>query len=70
MAKAEITSEDLLTPFQEFETKHGIRQTRNDIPKKFLGRCPTKYYKTVDMDTTKLWSKVSKLLRKLYNRNL
>ena len=70
MTKAEITSGDLLTPFQEFEIKHDIRQTRDDIPKKFLGRCPTKYYKLVNMDTTKLSSKVSKLLRKLYNRNL
>lgn len=70
MAKVEITSGDLLTPFQEFERKHNIRQTRDDIPKKFLGICPSKYYKTVNMDTTKLSSKVGKLLRKLYNRNL
>lgn len=70
MTKTEITSRDLLIPFQEFERKHDIEQTREDIPKKFLGQSPSRYYRTVDMNTTKLSSKVGKLLKRLYNRSL
>lgn len=70
MAENGITNGDLLTPFQEFEKKHHIKETRDDIPKRFLGQCPSKYYKTVDMNTTKLSNTVGKLLKRLYNKNL
>ena len=57
----EITEKDLLTPFEEFEKKHSIVETRNDISKKFLGFSPSRYYKYVDMDVEKLAKKVEKL---------
>ncbi|MCK4793746.1 MAG: hypothetical protein KAV87_59005 [Desulfobacteraceae bacterium] len=70
MRDRKITKGDLLSPFHEFEEKHQISKTRKDISKRFLGQNPSKYYRTVDMDTTKLSSTVGKLLKRLYNRSL
>ena len=65
-----ITRKDLLTPFTEFEKSHKITKARDDVPKRFLGRCPSKYYRNVDMNVTKLLAKVAKLFRKLYHKSL
>jgi hypothetical protein len=65
-----ITRKDLLTPYAKFEQQHNIKGIKNDIPKKFLGINPSKYYKFIDMNTEKLAAKVDKLLKKLYKVSL
>ena len=70
MSDVEITQKDLLSSFHDFEEAHNIKGVRDDIPKKFLGRSPSKYYRDVDMDTTKISKTVGKLLGKLYGRAL
>ena len=66
---AERTMEELLTPYEEFEKENNIKESRNDIPRKFLGICPSKYYKTVNMDVKALSCIVEKLFRKLYRKD-
>jgi len=61
-----IREEDLLTPFSVFEKEHDITKTRHDIPTKFLGASPSKYYKIRDMDVEKQKKAVSKLFKKVY----
>jgi hypothetical protein len=68
MAK-EITGEDLLTSFDEFETKNKITEDRHDLPHRFLGICPSKYYKSVDMNTGKLGAIVDNMFQKFLLRN-
>lgn len=63
-----IERKDLITPFSEFEKKHRIEQTRDDIPRKYIGRSPSKYYKEVDMNVRKLSGKVKILLKRLYGK--
>lgn len=70
MSDVVITKKDLLTSFQDFEKKYNIKGTREDIPRKFLGRSPSKFYQEVNMDTGKLSKIVGKLLGKLYGRTL
>lgn len=70
MFNVEITKKDLLSSFQDFEETHNIKKVRDDIPNKFIGRSPSKYYRDVDMDTKKLSKKVGQLLGKLYGRSL
>jgi len=65
-----ISRKDLLTPYAEFEKQHNIKGVRNDIPKKFIGINPSKYYKFIDMSVENLVVKVNKLLKKIYNTNL
>lgn len=60
----EIKEKDLLTSFEDFENKNNIKEERNDVPKRFLGFCPSRYYKVVDMDVEKLRNKVSILLNR------
>jgi len=69
MENIEINENDLLTPYSEFEKKHSITKERSDIPKRFIGFCPSKYYKLVDMDVDKLRSKVDGLLHKFLLHN-
>lgn len=63
-----ISRRELLTPFKEFEIAHNIQATRNDIPYKFLGFCPSKYYKVVEMNVERLGKIVDNLFRKLYQQ--
>ena len=64
-----ISRRDLLTPYKNFESIHNIRDTRNDIPRKFLGFCPSKYYKVVEMNVDRLTKIVDNLFRKLYHQS-
>ncbi|MDP2922733.1 MAG: hypothetical protein Q8O30_03305 [Candidatus Omnitrophota bacterium] len=64
-----ISRQDLLTSFEEFERQHNITTTRNDVPRKFLGVCPTKYYKVIDMNVDKITKAVSKLFKKIYRKD-
>jgi hypothetical protein len=54
-----------LMPFDEFEKVNNIQETRNDIPREYLGSSPSGYYQTVDMDVEKLRKEVDSKLRKL-----
>ncbi len=65
----EIKKEDLLTSFSEFEENHSIKEERNDIPRRFLGFCPSKYFKVVDMDVEKLSNKVNAMFQKFLLKN-
>lgn len=69
MGKNVITRKDVLTPLSEFEAHHNIQETREDIPYQFLGHCPSKYYRLVDMNPAVLVNRVAKLLRRVYNRS-
>ncbi len=69
MAKEEVTKEDLLTSFDEFEGKNKITEDRHDLPYRFLGVCPSKYYKTIDMNVEKLSSIVDNMFQKFLLRN-
>lgn len=69
MAEKEIRQEDLLTPYDEFEEKNKITEDREDIPKRFLGICPSKYYKTIDMNVEKLRSIVDNMFQKFLLQN-
>lgn len=60
-----ISREDILTPFDDFERINNIQETRNDIPYKYLGISPSKYYRDVDMDVDKLRKEVDRKLKKL-----
>lgn len=64
-----ISRRELLTPFKEFEIAHNIQATRNDIPHKFLGLCPSRYYKVIEMNVDRLGKIVDSLFRKLYRKN-
>ena len=62
----EITRKDLLTPLSEYEEKHNITETRDDMPK--FNFDPSEHYKTVDMNGSnleKLRNNVDRLLIKL-----
>ena len=65
----EITRKDLLTPCDEFEKKHNIKDTRNDIPYEYLGISPSKYYRTVDMNVEMLRKKVDKMFNRFSRQN-
>lgn len=60
-----ILREEVLTPFEEFEVANNIRETRDDLPYAYLGTCPSKYYRTVDMNVKKLRKNVARDLKKL-----
>ena len=64
-----IKQEDLLTPYKDFEKKHNITQTRQDIPREYLGFCPSKYYETIDMNVEKLALVVDEKFKKFALKN-
>lgn len=64
-----ISKEDLLTPYDEFEEKHNIKDTRDDILYKYLGISPSKYYRTVDMNVEKLRKKTDKMFSRFSRQN-
>jgi len=69
MSDETTTQKDMLIPLSEFEKQHNIQTTREDLPYQFLGRCPSKYYKIVDMDVEALFKKVKKLFERVYKRS-
>lgn len=68
MGEFEITRRDLLTPLGDFEKRNNIGLTRNDIPRRFLGRCPSKFYREVDMDTKVLLRNVGDMFKRIYRK--
>ncbi len=65
----ELKDKDLLIPLEVYEKEHKIRDERNDIPPEYLGFCPSKYYKMVDMNVTDLSARVDKKFLKFSHRN-
>ncbi len=62
---ADVPRKDVLTPFEDFERDNGIQETRNDVPYKYLGVSPSKFYRVVDMDVKKLRKKMERSLKKI-----
>lgn len=69
MVEKEIRQEDLFIAYDEFEAINKITEDREDIPKRFLGLCPSKYYKTMDMNVEKLRSVVDNMFQRFLLRN-
>jgi len=65
-----ISRNDLLVPFSQFEKRHNIKKIRQDLPYRFLGASPSKYYRTVDMNVKQAEGIAATLFHKLYRKEL
>ena len=64
-----ISRKDLLTPYEQFEERYNIKETRKDISKAYLGFSPSKYYETLKMDLNRLKEEVNNLFCKFSRTN-
>ena len=59
-----ITERDLRMPIEDFMREHGVRGVRKDIPRRYLGKPVSRYYKVVKMDIEKSRAEIDKIMNR------